>query len=322
MIALHFNKVRLIQSNYIIDTASQYNEALKKLLDLHKNTADVNDLRYVRKICIMFRKHPDIITALPDQLQRIAGFIGSVPIQRVPYTRNGRTHLRNKKSDIWKKIVEALGYEELRSSFYPRYFSHLGIKSCVYCNAQYTLSIEKRSGIVTAKYDVDHYRPKSSFPWQCISLFNLYPSCAPCNRAKAGSLIDFNLYSDIPDAISSSAFQFRLDASSKSNFLTSKNINDIKFVFENNIGTNDHDEMFSITPIYETQQDLAAELIISSQMYDKAARESLMRNFSRLHISKDVFNRVILGNYTSEKDIHRRPMSKFSQDIAKDLGIL
>lgn len=320
MIALHINKVVRIQSIYKTEIKKQYDRAMAALLELHKNTSDPKDKQYVRNICMVFRMNPNIITALPYELENIGKSVPAVPVKKVKYTRNGNPFERNKKSEIWKKIVVALGYEKLRSEFYPEYFSHLGIKSCVYCNAQYTLSIEKKGRRVLAKYDVDHYRAKSDFPWRCISLFNLYPSCVPCNRAKSSNLIDFNLYSDITS--STSNFHFRLTPSAKYNYLTSKDSEIIEFVFKDISGTDHFDKMFSISSVYNTQRDLAEGLIVSSQMYDRANRDSLMNSFKKLHISKDVFNRVILGNYTEEKDIHKRPMSKFMQDIAKDLGIL
>lgn len=323
MIALHLNKVQSVQAHYTSALASQHAKALAALEILWRKTPDREDRIYVYKICRIFRYNRNIITATPDQLQRLDIKIGSVP--KIKYLVKGKkvkSHYRTKNSEIWKKIVGALGYEELRSNFYPRYFGLLGIKSCVYCNSQYTLSVEKSAGVYSAKYDVDHYRSKSSYPWQCISLFNLYPSCVPCNRVKSSRPTSFMLYSDDASLVSQSGFRFQLSPISKAQYLTSKDIEDIEITFKDLSGTNEHDKMFSIAAIYGTQKDLAGQLIISSQMYDKASRELLSENFKKLKISPEVFNRVILGTYTAEKDIHRRPMSKFTQDIARDLGIL
>lgn len=323
MIAVHFNKVKSVQAHYTSELASQYANALSALELLWRRTTNRQDRIYVYKICRLFRYNPGIITAKPDDLERLGKKIGSVPkIKFLVQGKNRRPHYRTKNSEIWKEIVESLGYETLRSNFYPRYFGLLGIKSCVYCNSQYTLSVEKSAGVYIAKYDVDHHQSKSSHPWQCISLFNLYPSCVPCNRVKSSKSIAFKLYSEDLSLVSKSGFRFQLSPRSKAQYLTSKDIEDIEITFEDLLGKDEHDAMFSIGSIYNTQKDLAEQLIISSQMYDSASRESLSENFKKLKISSEVFNRVILGTYTAEKDIHRRPMSKFTQDIAKDLGIL
>jgi len=323
MIAVHLNKVQSIQAHYISELTNQHANALSALELLWRKTTDRQDRIYVYQICRLFRYNNTIITATPDELERLEKKIGSVP--KIKYLVKGKkvkSHYRTKNSEIWKKIVAALGYEGLRSKFYPRYFGLLGIKSCVYCNSQYTLSVEKSAGVYIAKYDVDHHQSKSSYPWQCISLFNLYPSCVPCNRVKSSRSIAFKLYSDDVSLVSKSGFRFQLSALSKAQYLTTKDINDIKITFEDLSGKTDYDTMFSISGIYDTQLDLAEQLIISSQMYDKASRVSLSENFKKLKITPDVFNRVILGTYTAEKDIHRRPMSKFTQDIARDLGLL
>jgi len=35
-----------------------------------------------------------------------------------------------------------------------------------------------------------------------------------------------------------------------------------------------------------------------------------------------MFERFLIGNYTEPKEIHKRPMAKFQQDIAEQLGLL
>jgi hypothetical protein len=35
-----------------------------------------------------------------------------------------------------------------------------------------------------------------------------------------------------------------------------------------------------------------------------------------------LIDRLLIGNYMDETDIHKRPMSKFMQDIAQQLGII
>ena len=57
-------------------------------------------------------------------------------------------------------------------------------------------------------------------------------------------------------------------------------------------------------------------------MYDKDNRASLYNSFSKLCVHPDLDLRTLVGNYIKEQDIHKRPMSKFMQDIARDLGII
>ena len=48
----------------------------------------------------------------------------------------------------------------------------------------------------------------------------------------------------------------------------------------------------------------------------------LKNNFSKLALHPSIYERVILGNYTREDEIHKRPMSKFMMDIGRELGII
>lgn len=115
-------------------------------------------------------------------------------------------------------------------------------------------------------------------------------------------------------------YWYSLDSSSKARFLLTKDKEDLHFNFySNNSG---FQEVFGIQQIYDTQKDLIEELITKSQMYDFHARKILQNSFSKLKMHPDLYLRTLVGTYIQEKDIHKRPMTKFIQDIARDLGII
>ena len=39
-------------------------------------------------------------------------------------------------------------------------------------------------------------------------------------------------------------------------------------------------------------------------------------------ITEQMIKRFILGNYTEEQEIHKRPFAKFMQDIGKEVGLI
>ena len=74
---------------------------------------------------------------------------------------------------------------------------------------------------------------------------------------------------------------------------------------------------------YNTQKDLAAELIIKSKIYNDSYKKMLMNTFNKLYGKNPMmFKRIIVGNYTERNEIHKRPMSKFTQDIARQLKLI
>lgn len=229
------------------------------------------------------------------------------------------------------KLIDIMGYTQLRSynknskikPIYPQFFKDLGIKACVYCNSQLTITTVKRNNKYVGRFQVDHYIDKASFPCFSISFFNLYPVCSSCNNKKGGKDIDFELYSDDSIKVLKSDFEFSIDCSSIADYRLTKDDSSLKISF-NDKGSKLND-LFAVKEIYETQKDLAAEIIVKSEIYNESYKTVLQNSFSKLYGKGKQsinFNRIILGNYTEPKDIHKRPMSKFTQDIAKQLKLL
>lgn len=81
-------------------------------------------------------------------------------------------------------------------------------------------------------------------------------------------------------------------------------------------------DTFEIQGIYDTQMDVIEELVIKSQIYNDSYKQSLIHLFPNLFAKHDLSNRMFLGNYDNPNDIHKRPMAKFMQDIARDLKLI
>jgi hypothetical protein len=224
-------------------------------------------------------------------------------------------------------LIQKLGYNQLRSdeekALYPQFYKDLGIKTCVYCNSQLTISAEKTDKKLSAKFQVDHFLDKAKFPCFSISFYNLYPVCASCNNAKGKNPIKFYLYASDIYSTYISDFYFYIDKGSITKFRLNKDESLLKIFFEDKkSGLN---EFLAINGIYETQKDIAAEIIIKSEIYNDTYKESLHQSFKKIYGSKNSilnFNRIILGNYTESNEIHNRPFSKFTQDIARQLKLI
>ena len=59
----------------------------------------------------------------------------------------------------------------------------LQIDVCPYCNRQYIYTYEKNL-LKRNTAEIDHFRPKSKYPYLSCSLFNLVPACHTCNSVK------------------------------------------------------------------------------------------------------------------------------------------
>ncbi len=97
-------------------------------------------------------------------------------------------------------------YDAVQSTEIRPYMKKLGIKACVYCNAAYAVATDDNK----ATFQVDHYYPKSKYPFLCTSFFNLFPSCMHCNQIKSKNTgYDYCLYTEDPARVNSVLFYHR-----------------------------------------------------------------------------------------------------------------
>lgn len=220
-------------------------------------------------------------------------------------------------------LIETLGYSDSRRDFYPSFFADLGVKTCVYCNAQYALT-HKRNKELSARYELDHVHSKAIYPYLSITLLNLVPVCGPCNKQKPKIWdLDFNLYTA---SVEKSAYTFSISPHSRAKYLlnpkNNREILEIKLGIskETDLCPQNLEKVFSLEALYNTQKDLAEEIIIKSQIYTTTYKDMLQKSLRKFELQ--MTDRIILGTYTEEKDILKRPMTKFAQDIAIDCRLL
>jgi len=321
MIGLHIKKISIIQEKYRAQVTNLQRNALRKLNLISRIGKNIDEINYLDDVIDYFTQN-DFLFKLPSELETIKNTVLQVPLITVYNNRTKRNE--QKKSPIKDEILKALDYKGLRKSFFPQYFQKIGIKACVYCNSQLTITAVKKRGEVVAKFDVDHFHSKDKFPFLSISLFNLYPACTSCNRSKSNNEVKFDLYTLDTNATRVSLFGFKLDAHAKAKYLTTKDSSMLTFKFNEPTiaGSKTFQETFHIEEIYETQHDVIEELIVKSQIYNQSYIKRLRSDFSKLSLNNKLFERVLVGNYIEDKDLHKRPMAKFTQDIAKQLGLI
>lgn len=312
MIAISTYKVKQVFEIYKTDIDNLIKEkrqAVVVFLNDQSKNHNANQRKYLNNLIVDFA---EIVKATPQKINDFKnnGY-GEIPSSWCA---------KNSKTPSFKdNLLKALDYSGLRSSFYPKYFQKIGIKACVYCNSQLTICSENE-GNVSAKFQVDHYLDKASFPCFSISFFNLYPACASCNNIKRNKAVKFILYSDDLDTTTKSEYNFSFKPGSVAKYLGSRNTDDISLVFKEPNG--DFQETFDIEGIYNTQKDIAEELILKSKIYSKAYQNSLINTFPLIFTNASISNRIIIGNYCEGDEIHKRPMSKLMQDLAKELDLL
>lgn len=323
MISLHINKVKSVQDFFKSEINKQRTSALQELQAINATIFNQAEQTYLNNVITQFQDI-SFLTKTPSEIETIKGVVGLLPANSLFVTVSGKR--KPAKKQLTHYIQDALNYTSYRNKFYPKYFSKIGIKSCVYCNAQLTVAITKKNHEIDARFEVDHHYPKSKFPFLSISLFNLYPCCSSCNKRKSSTPVNFLLYTDNPSKLSKSKYNFEITKASECAYLVTKDAESIEILFKDLstpiTGHQSLQNAFSIKEIHDTQKDIIAELIIKNQIYNESFKDILQKSFSKLSLSQNDFDRVIVGNYTRDKDIHKRPFSKLTMDIAKQLGLI
>jgi len=201
--------------------------------------------------------------------------------------------------------------------FQKKYGEHflnlLGKNTCIYCNRNYTLSMIKGR----SRAELDHWIPKSLFPFFSVSFFNLIPSCHTCNHLKGngpknGSKIEH--YKELPNPYNKiDMFKFSYIFKSLNKIgVAFKDAHDKEIqhlLLENKIGKiySSHDN-FELRELYQ----LAFK-------YPENYLKKLIKDTFNFQISEEEKFRLIFGVEKNENDYHKRPLSKFKNEIIREL---
>ena len=312
-----------VLNNYCDKVCYYHKSSTKQKLEELKAHIDPNCTDYIRYIEVLINEYDNILrlkeSEFDDFLNNFLNF-GTIDFSSknwIDSQNRGRY-----EGAFYSNIVEAMEYENIRDKEYAEAIKSLGIKTCVYCNAEYMpiVKITKRSH--RCRFEADHFRPKDKYPFLCISFYNLLPSCAFCNRSKNNNETNFYLYTENSEEVS--PFHFELDKKSiidyEYSFDTEK-LN-ILFIGESSIIKN-HETRFHISDIYKSFKDEAEEILWKAKTITPSYTANLIASFRSVFKNLDEKEiRYLYGFYDKEKDIHKRPLTKMKQDIAKQLKIL
>lgn len=232
------------------------------------------------------------------------------------------------KKKFYEMIVFAMRYEDVRNKEYAAYMRELGIKSCIYCNAQYSIPThgKGRNSKDVTTYEIDHYYPKSKYPFLCTTFFNLAPSCSSCNRRKNDDKVAFCLFTE--NVTEDTCFKFKIREESVTKYLLTRNPNDLDFSLNASNPYHDSLTVFHLQDIYNEHKDIVEEIVWKHWIYGKTYRSILEKQFGFVFNKDKILNsdqsiyRILFGTYPSPYHIHKRPLSLFIREILNELELL
>lgn len=211
--------------------------------------------------------------------------------------------------DSFVKIYNYNAKDMTKWSTY-HYVFMMDVRVCPYCNRQYITPIYKKRGKVRA--DLDHFYPKSKYPYLSMSIHNLVPACKFCNSSLKGkkefSPDDINPFEYSYDDY----FKFSVDPDDFSIKIT-------KTTSSNKAITN-YLEMFKILDLYQYHSNQAEELVRKRMIYTQPYIDGILKENSELFKSEEELLELIVGYVKDSSQINNEALLKLRRDIAEQLG--
>ncbi|GGE58645.1 hypothetical protein EV200_103401 [Pedobacter psychrotolerans] len=252
----------------------------------------------------------NLITAMPEDLERtIKEVITAVPSLLVSTSTSS--------SILYYIFIDNI-YLNKFDKF--EFVKQINVDTCVYCNRNYIYYLTKAEKV---KPQIDHFYPKKKYPYLGMSFYNLIPSCQTCNGPECKSDLDplsagARLIN--PHLIKNGDFKFNYGINSI-DYSNSFNKDAFSVIVEKH--PKKHLEVFKLEGLYNKHTDHIADLVVKASLkYSPEYREYLKYEYRRLELTDHDINKLIVGNYTDEHELHRRPLSKLYLDIASELNLI
>lgn len=245
---------------------------------------------------------------------------------------------------LFELIVEAMGYGKVQKDIFPKYIRRLGIKTCVYCNAQFATTATLQS-IKTYKkslskiieenhscYDLDHNMPKSEYPFLCTNFYNLQPCCSSCNRKKNDRSLSFSVYYENGDSnIRPLHFSLKEDdiikfriynvCQSVIPWLCNNGYDTPPSMLDKESLAGEFNYKLGIQDIYKEHTDVVEEVLWAHKIYSNGLITALNTQLPKLGLLGFDLKRFVLGGfYSEEKDFLKRPLSVMKDDIWEQIN--
>ncbi|TKT94042.1 hypothetical protein [Dyadobacter frigoris] len=253
-------------------------------------------------------KLDDILIGVPETFVKINQNLNPL-IEKNKGIKAGVEYVFNYDIFVSKKLIKYDAYNLADS---------LDIRTCTYCNRNYTNTVIHSNGKKITRPQFDHFIDKGTNPLLAISFFNLIPSCSICNSGIKGSK-KVNLREYLHPYLDN-------------------DINDIKFTYRLSKGKHGHRiviktpdtskakktvELFALEEIYNSHTGELLDLLQTKQHFSDKYLSILDSNLLRgVIVSKEEMYRIVFGTEYHSENFINRPFSKFKSDILKELGII
>lgn len=294
-------------------TYDSYYDKMEAQVNLfcNENEEEESGCDWLQKQIRYFKKNFDIIVlANENEMKNI-----------ISYYRN---EIHKQKSSIVKYYAKLMTdlYNNFRKHKDPikgisnshKFFKLLNIRTCPYCNRQYTFTFDKHCGKAAPEYD--HFYNKKDYPILAVSFYNLVPSCHTCNHLKGTKKISVNPFfngfkSKFVFITSNGAIMTDAEVLKQcGGKLSLRNIDK-----DGNNKDEDNIETFGLNELYEQHGNYACDIISKFVAYNPEVQSALVNAFQGpAYHPQQVFD-FVWGKYLEDSQLENRTLSKLTKDI-------
>lgn len=359
------SKIETIAKRYALELEGLKNENPKtRLLDLskklRKSSASIRiPIKGTKKHVIhkgnKFTAASDYVKAIHDHYEGLNSLLPSEYAEKISKhvdpelagydVSEIKVKLPQKRlQPLFELIVDAMRYAKVQKDIMPKYIKEMGIKTCSYCNAQFTTTalIQEIKYAKKGKFDVktidascyelDHNKAKSVYPYLCTNFYNLQPSCSSCNRRKNNRELDFSLYYEVHET-DIKPVHFALAPDDLINFRINNQCKGVKAnlcnegtdfppsIQDNTSKAGKMNHMLGIQGIYDEYDDVVEEILWKHKIYSRGFMTATKNQIKSLGIAGFDMKRFVLGGYyTYDDDFLKRPLSILKNDLWEQLN--
>lgn len=213
--------------------------------------------------------------------------------------------------DIFEKLYkeQLSGKDELKKQFF-NLFENLNV--CPYCNRNFINPIYKENSVggdnKNQSPDIEHFFPKSIYPFLSLSISNLLPSCAFCNKIKS-DVDTFQNNCLSPYEIKNSDFRFDFT-------FKSERVKEVKLISKTDCKNS---EILHLESLYnEVHSEYINDIFKNDLKYTQKNKDFL----DIFKILNENDYKKVFRNYYKEEDFAKQPLSKMTKDLYKQINNL
>lgn len=211
-----------------------------------------------------------------------------------------REHYKDIFEDLYEKQLS--GKEKLKKQFF-NLFENINV--CPYCNRNFINPIYKEHSLggdnKNQSPDIEHFFSKSIYPFLSLSISNLLPSCAFCNKIKS-DVDTFQNNCLSPYEIKDSDFRFDFS-------LELNQVKKVKLISKMDCKNS---EILHLESLYnEVHSKYINDMFDGVLKYTKRNKEFL----DTFKILTEDDYKKLFRNYYKEEDFNKQPLSKMTKDL-------